>query len=151
LLLTDSLVHGIGKSISSAIKEDDVAKPDLGIKRTCTGCGARFYDLARDPIICPKCETTFDPTAQTRSSRSKAPAAPAAPKKPKPAPVADTVEAEDDDVLADDDLGDAAIIDDVDDDGEDEAAIEDASELGEDKDDMFEVIEKVVVTDEDAR
>jgi uncharacterized protein (TIGR02300 family) len=143
LLLTDLPDRGIGKPISSAIKENDVAKPELGIKRNCTGCGARFYDLARDPIICPKCETKFDPAAQTRSGRTKAPAAAPAPKKPKPVPVA--AEADADAVGGDD----AATLEEVDDDSEDEAAIEDASELGEDKDDMFEVIEKVVVSDED--
>jgi uncharacterized protein (TIGR02300 family) len=37
-------------------------KAERGIKRTCqnTECGVRFYDLSRDPIICPKCSTTYD-------------------------------------------------------------------------------------------
>ncbi len=30
-----------------------------GTKRTCGSCGDRFYDLNRDPIICPMCETEF--------------------------------------------------------------------------------------------
>lgn len=30
-----------------------------GVKRTCEACGARFYDLNRDPIICPMCEAVF--------------------------------------------------------------------------------------------
>jgi len=37
-----------------------VAKPELGTKRLCGGCGAKFYDLNKDPIICPKCETVFE-------------------------------------------------------------------------------------------
>jgi len=37
-----------------------VAKPELGIKRLCAGCGAKFYDLNRDPITCPKCGTVFE-------------------------------------------------------------------------------------------
>ncbi|MBU2583529.1 MAG: TIGR02300 family protein [Alphaproteobacteria bacterium] len=32
-----------------------------GTKRTCQNddCGARFYDLNRDPIVCPNCETAY--------------------------------------------------------------------------------------------
>jgi len=38
-------------------------KAERGTKLTCqnTECGSRFYDLNRDPIICPKCGTTYDP------------------------------------------------------------------------------------------
>jgi uncharacterized protein (TIGR02300 family) len=36
-----------------------VAKPELGTKRQCLSCGAKFYDLNKDPIICPKCGATF--------------------------------------------------------------------------------------------
>jgi uncharacterized protein (TIGR02300 family) len=36
-----------------------VAKPELGTKRQCQSCSAKFYDLARDPITCPKCGTVF--------------------------------------------------------------------------------------------
>jgi uncharacterized protein (TIGR02300 family) len=32
-----------------------VAKPELGVKRVCGSCGSKFYDLARSPIVCPKC------------------------------------------------------------------------------------------------
>ncbi len=32
-----------------------MAKPELGTKRVCVSCGARFYDLNRQPVICPKC------------------------------------------------------------------------------------------------
>ena len=37
----------------------NVAKPDLGTKRLCGGCGTKYYDLNRDPITCPKCGTVF--------------------------------------------------------------------------------------------
>lgn len=36
-----------------------VSKPEWGEKRECPECGARFYDLKRDPIICPKCGTPY--------------------------------------------------------------------------------------------
>jgi uncharacterized protein (TIGR02300 family) len=40
-----------------------VTKPELGIKRTCSSCGAKFYDLHKDPIVCPKCASVFIPAA----------------------------------------------------------------------------------------
>jgi uncharacterized protein (TIGR02300 family) len=37
-----------------------VAKPELGTKRVCGNCSAKFYDLSKDPIHCPKCGTVFE-------------------------------------------------------------------------------------------
>lgn len=36
-----------------------MAREELGTKRQCQSCGAKFYDLNRDPILCPKCGTRF--------------------------------------------------------------------------------------------
>ena len=36
-----------------------VAKPELGTKRQCQNCSAKFFDLNKDPIVCPKCATIF--------------------------------------------------------------------------------------------
>ena len=36
-----------------------MSKPEWGEKRECPKCGSRFYDLKRDPVICPKCETPY--------------------------------------------------------------------------------------------
>jgi len=36
-----------------------VVNAELGTKRTCPSCAARFYDLLKDPITCPKCGTAF--------------------------------------------------------------------------------------------
>jgi uncharacterized protein (TIGR02300 family) len=36
-----------------------VAKAELGTKRQCRNCSSRFYDLGREPIICPKCGAVF--------------------------------------------------------------------------------------------
>jgi len=45
-----------------------VAKPELGLKRQCMSCGAKFYDLNRDPAVCPKCGTVFQATALSRAA-----------------------------------------------------------------------------------
>ncbi len=31
--------------------------PPAGIKRKCSACAAKFYDLDRRLIVCPKCNT----------------------------------------------------------------------------------------------
>lgn len=36
-----------------------MAKPELGTKRQCQSCGAKFYDLNRSPITCIKCGAEF--------------------------------------------------------------------------------------------
>lgn len=76
-----------------------MAKPEWGVKRTCPQCATRFYDLMRDPLTCPACGTTFDPTAVARPKRGKAAAT------AKRAVVADPVEQQTEDQLA---TGDAA-------------------------------------------
>jgi uncharacterized protein (TIGR02300 family) len=43
-----------------------VAKPELGTKRLCAGCGAKFYDLSKTPIVCPKCGTVYEIAPATR-------------------------------------------------------------------------------------
>jgi uncharacterized protein (TIGR02300 family) len=43
-----------------------VAKPELGSKRQCMNCGAKFYDLNKDPAVCPKCGTPMQASAVTR-------------------------------------------------------------------------------------
>src|ERR1700741_1027016 len=52
-----------------------VAKPEWGTKRICPSCGTRYYDLLREPVICPKCSTPYDPEAFLKSRRAR-PAAP---------------------------------------------------------------------------
>ena len=65
-----------------------MAKPEWGIKRTCQSCGARFYDLMKSPIVCPKCETEYDPEAVLKSRRAR-PVPVADVKKKKPAEAED--------------------------------------------------------------
>lgn len=44
-----------------------MAKPELGIKRVCGSCGSKFYDLNRDPIVCPKCGTVYQVVTAARA------------------------------------------------------------------------------------
>jgi len=56
-----------------------VAKPELGTKRLCASCGAKFYDLNKDPIHCPKCGAVYEVApVVTRGGRPDAAAAAAA-------------------------------------------------------------------------
>ena len=70
-----------------------MAKPELGTKRLCAGCGAKFYDLSKDPIVCPKCETVFHPVVSARS-RAEAARAPVAPLVPEAVEVPEAAEVE---------------------------------------------------------
>lgn len=46
-----------------------LAKPELGTKRLCANCGAKFYDLNHAPIVCPKCSTVFEPAVVSARAR----------------------------------------------------------------------------------
>ncbi len=118
-----------------------MAKPEWGIRRICQSCSAPFYDLRRDPIVCPKCEAVFDPESVLKSRR-KGPPSDAADKKKKAAkaepatePVADEKEkVEDPEALGKEDT--EAVKDDADGD----TVPEDASDLADD-DEVVEAIE----------
>jgi uncharacterized protein (TIGR02300 family) len=91
-----------------------VAKPEWGNKRNCQACGAKFYDMRRDPAVCPSCGTAFDPNTSQRARRSRAtPAASKAPPPPKPkAENEELSDLEDEDLdIAVDDEGDDVLVD----------------------------------------
>jgi uncharacterized protein (TIGR02300 family) len=69
-----------------------VAKPDLGTKRHCGHCAAKFYDLSKDPIVCPKCGTVMAPAAVAARARPESARAPAVAEEEVAAP--ETTEAE---------------------------------------------------------
>jgi uncharacterized protein (TIGR02300 family) len=48
-------------------------KPELGTKRVCPSCSARFYDLQKRPIECPKCSFEFEPEALLKQRRTRLP------------------------------------------------------------------------------
>jgi uncharacterized protein (TIGR02300 family) len=39
-------------------------KAARGTKRVCQACEVRFYDLLRDPIVCPSCGALYTPAVQ---------------------------------------------------------------------------------------
>jgi uncharacterized protein (TIGR02300 family) len=49
-----------------------VAKPELGTKRLCANCSAKFYDLNKTPITCPKCHTVMELAAVAPRPRPEA-------------------------------------------------------------------------------
>ena len=120
-----------------------MAKPEWGTKRTCPSCGARYYDLMRDPVVCPKCSTPFDPEAFLKARRAR----PAAPVEKELEPVSaeevdPDLETEEVETAEDEEEEEGAVpLEEAEE--EEEELIEDASELGEDEDDMAEVIDNV--------
>ncbi|CAO3405655.1 TIGR02300 family protein [Azospirillum largimobile] len=122
-----------------------MAKPEWGVKRICPSCGARYYDMRKDPPVCPSCGAQFDPEALLKSRKAR------------PAPADDTKkvaavtededtenEAEESDTPELEDVEDDMSVEDIEEtddtaDDEDDVLIEDTSELGED--DMDEVVD----------
>ena len=137
-----------------------MAKPEWGRKRTCYSCGSVFYDLRRDPIVCPKCEAKFDPEAILKSRRSRVAVVEEAKPKPSAPDTSEADEAKDAEPAAKDEESTAkdaepaaedaepaaedeestAEDEDTDLDAED-ALPEDASDLSKDEDDVAEVRE----------
>ncbi len=112
-----------------------VAKQNWGLKRTCQSCGARFYDLEKSPIVCPKCQAEFDPEAIMKTKRTKAVApAPRPVAAPAPAEPSEELEPIEEEVVEAEAEGDEK---------EDEGVMEDTSELGEDDEDVAEVVDNV--------
>jgi uncharacterized protein (TIGR02300 family) len=89
-----------------------MAKPELGTKRVCVSCSARFYDLTKVPAVCPKCGTE-QPLDQPRPRRSASPL-PEDRRPKKVAPELDDAEAEspEDETEDDDVIEDTADLDD---------------------------------------
>lgn len=124
-----------------------MAKPDLGSKRQCQSCSAKFFDLNRDPILCPKCGATF--VAIVAPSRAAPRAAVAA--------VDDEADVEAvgpeivslDDVAAEEEKDAAVVTDDVEveDDAPDDTFLEEEEE---DSDDVADLIDSDIEDDEES-
>ncbi len=127
-----------------------MAKLAWGTKLTCPSCGARFYDLRRPSVACPKCETPYGGKINVKPKRTRVPAeaakqveqavviaAAAEPHKESRASTGVENKAFDDKAL--EGIGDVEGVET----GKAEELIEDPSELGEDDDDVAGVIDNV--------
>jgi uncharacterized protein (TIGR02300 family) len=119
-----------------------VAKPELGGKRQCQNCGAKFFDLNKSPILCPKCGTVFQ-AAPVRASRAQ----PASEEEEAVPANAELVPLEEADAAADKVVEGAE--DDID--VEDDAAEDDTflEEEEEDDDDVSDLIDGDIESDEE--
>jgi uncharacterized protein (TIGR02300 family) len=50
-----------------------VTKPELGNKHQCQHCGTKFFDLSKNPVVCPKCGTVQQVVAVARTARPAPP------------------------------------------------------------------------------
>ena len=119
-----------------------MVKADLGTKRVCPSCGARFYDLSKRPIECPKCHFAFEPEAMYKQRR---------PRQPEPAqPEPQVAEPEEEEAEEETTEREEAIVEPVEgepeistgDDEEEEEAVE------EDEDDVSGIIDTDIEKDE---
>ncbi len=116
-------------------------KDKRGTKRLCESCGKKFYDLGREPIVCPLCETPFiiekpkpkpkpkarpapEPAPADKAAEPQADAAPA-PKDDAPSPKDDAPSPQPEFVSLEDAAGEEE--------GDDEAKLAD---LGDDEEDI---------------
>jgi uncharacterized protein (TIGR02300 family) len=114
-----------------------MAKPEWGAKRQCVSCGERFYDLNRDPILCPECGAPFEIEALVRGKRARAVARP------------ETAKAvvEDVELVDDEDEDDAVVIPDADEDDDDADVAPAAASVDDDAD--IETDDDVLLEDDD--
>lgn len=95
-----------------------MAKTEWGLKRICPHCNTRYYDMKKNPPVCPSCGAIFDPETLLKSRRGrvvevKKVAAPAPEEIIDDIPVAGGDEA-DDSVMEDtDELVDDEVVDEV--------------------------------------
>ncbi len=133
------------------------ATKPIGLKRICTGCGAKFYDLNKRPIICPSCEVEF--TGEIKVKRRGRAAAEVKKDDPIKAEIAnkneDEIIEEEDDGVEVVSLDDAEKPEVVEEEGktiiDDEDTLEDIPDLGEDiiVDDLAGDEDEILVDDED--
>ena len=126
-----------------------MARPELGVKRQCMSCGAKFYDLNKDPIVCPKCAAVFQATGPARVAPPAAAARQRQEEEPEVEPAGpemvslDEVEAGENekDIPVDDDID---VADDV---ADDDTFLEDEEEGD---DDVADLIDSDIEDDEEA-
>ena len=113
-----------------------MAKPAWGRKRTCTSCGALFYDMKKNPATCPKCGIADDlqPLLKPRRTSTAKPAPAKIAAASNDAEEADFPEDIDDVEVDDDEEDDLLVDDDLDgEDDEDVSAVKEHMEPSNDK------------------
>ena len=128
-------------------------KAEWGVKRTCLACRVRFYDLARTPIICPKCGEELDISVPVKPKRARPGAAAKIAAEAAVKKAAELIDDEDvvDDVEEEDIEGEDANIavdPDDDDDDDDDAVVVVKSAGKDDDDDSAQVIDEDVLLDD---
>jgi uncharacterized protein (TIGR02300 family) len=105
-------------------------KQDRGTKRTCQNgdCGARFYDLNRNPILCPICGSKYAIASSPMAVAAARPEKEVV-RKPKKEERVEPVAASEEEAVADDALVDVEADETVADD-EDETFLEEEEEDG---------------------
>ena len=106
-----------------------MVKASWGTKRTCQSCAARFYDLNKGPIKCPKCGRENEREDSGKARRGRGAAGATAPARAAAAAAAAKAAAKkktDEAALAGDELPDV----------EGEEALEEADDLADDTEDL---------------
>ena len=100
-----------------------MTKTEWGLKRVCPHCNTRYYDMKKNPPVCPSCGSVFDPETLVKAKRGS--------KDSKKAQSAAPEEALDDlPVVASNDDDEDAVIEDVDELSDD--AVEEVVEVDDD-------------------
>ena len=127
-----------------------MAKPELGNKRQCQNCGAKFFDLNKDPIVCPKCGTVFQVLPARARPAAKAEEEEEDTEVAVPAGVEvvslDEVEAGEEKAAAEPVVDDLDVEDDAEDDAADDPFLEEEEE---DDDDVTNLIDGDIAPDEE--
>lgn len=126
-----------------------MAKPDLGSKRQCENCGTKFFDLNKDPILCPKCGTTFQVVTAAPPARGPSRAAPKDDEDTETEDDPRTVSLEDADQVEDGKVEAASTDDDEPSEDDDDTTTDDDDTFLEDDDDDDDVSDLVEGGDED--
>lgn len=55
------------------LTQEIMTKLEWGLKRTCQSCSAHFYDLWKNPIICPECGFVLEVAVAAKPRRGRPP------------------------------------------------------------------------------
>jgi len=135
----DSCSNPVSPSLGNDMSTNVANKIERGVKRTCQNpeCASRFYDLNRDTIVCPICQSPYIVVSQPPPQSSRLPARsykkpPIVREEVKAEESAEAVEIEAEEETADE-VADDTLIEEVDDDNVDVTGIVDTPTHGDEK------------------